>query len=144
MNKFLIAVGAVALATPVMAQMSSPPSSGAATPPAGSSSSTTAPSSGSMSQTDPGASSAAPASTPSDPKAIIASEFPTYDKDSSGGLNKAEFDTWLSALKDKSGGTPMAEKDKTSWLKTAWTTADKDKDKSVSLAELTDYLTAQG
>jgi Ca2+-binding EF-hand superfamily protein len=98
-----------------------------------------------MSQTDPGASSAtAPAAAPSDPKAIIASEYPTYDKDSSGGLSKGEFDTWMTALKDKSGGTPMSEKDKTSWLKTAFTTADKDKDKAVSLTELTDYLTAQG
>jgi Ca2+-binding EF-hand superfamily protein len=38
----------------------------------------------------------------------------------------------------------MKPADKTSWLKTAFTTADKDKDKAVSLTELTDYLTAQG
>jgi hypothetical protein len=137
MKKFLITTAVMALTTPALAQMSSSPSSGTATPSSGAAS-------GSMPQTDPGASTAAPASSPSDPKAIIASEYPAYDKDSSGGLNKGEFDTWLTALKDGSSATPMAEKDKTSWLKTAFTTADKDKDKSVSLTELTDYLTAQG
>jgi Ca2+-binding EF-hand superfamily protein len=86
---------------------------------------------------------AAPAPAPaSDPKAIIASEFPTYDKDSSGALSRAEFDTWLVALKEKSGDTAMKPADKTTWLKTAFTTADKDKNKGVSLTELTDYLTA--
>ena len=135
MKTFLIAAGAVALATPAMAQMASPTPS---TPPASSAPSTSMPPAA-----DSGAMTAAPAAAPSDPKAIIATEFPTYDKDGSGSLNKGEFDSWLTALKDKSG-TPMKPAEKTSWLKGAFTTADKDKDKAVSLAELTDYLTAQG
>jgi hypothetical protein len=133
MKTLLIAASALAFASPALAQMTSaPPSS----PPSSAPSSSTPPS-------DPSAATTAP-SPSNDPKAIIASEFPTYDKDGSGGLNKGEFDTWLTALKDKSGGTPMKPADKTSWLKTAFTTADKDKDKAVSLTELTDYLTAQG
>jgi hypothetical protein len=135
MKTFLIAVGAVALATPAMAQMSSPTPS---TPPASSAPSTSTP------PADSSATTTAPAAAPSDPKTIIASEFPTYDKDGSGSLSRGEFDTWLTALKEKSGGTPMKPDEKTSWLKGAFTTADKDKDKAVSLAELTDYLTAQG
>ena len=85
----------------------------------------------------------AAAPTPaSDPKAIIASEFPTYDKDGNGALSKAEFDAWMVALKEKSGDTAMKPADKTAWLKTAFTTADKDRNMGVSLTELTDYLTA--
>ena len=73
---------------------------------------------------------------------LIASEFPAYDKDASGALSKVEFDTWLVALKEKSGDATMKTADQTSWLKKAFATADKDKTKDVSLAELTDYLTA--
>ena len=135
MKSILIAASMMALATPAFAQMTG---SAPATPPA----STDVPQSSAPAQTTD---SAAPAAAPaSDPKAIIASEFPTYDKDGNGSLARAEFDTWLTALKEKSGDTAMKPADKTSWLKTAFTTADKDKSKGVSLAELTDYLTAAG
>lgn len=131
MKSVLIAASMIALASPALAQMSGPaPSS----PPASAPQSSTPP-----------ADSAAPAAAPaSDPKAIIASEFPTYDKDGNGALAKAEFDTWLTALKEKSGDTTMKPADKSSWLKIAFTTADKDKSKGVSLTELTEYLTAAG
>ena len=59
-------------------------------------------------------------------------------------MSKSEFDSWMVALKDKQGGAPMKDAEKAAWLKTAFATADKDKNKSVSLQELTDYLTAQG
>ncbi len=127
MKTLLIAVSMIALASPALAQMTGPAPS---TPPA----SAPMPQSSAAPQD-----SAAPAS---DPKTIIASEFPTYDKDANGALSRAEFDTWLTALKEKAGETAMKPADKTSWLKTAFTTADKDKSKGVSLAELTDYLTA--
>jgi hypothetical protein len=133
MKSVLIAASMIAMASPAWAQSTGPtPSS----PPA----STPMPQSSAPAQD-----SAAPAATPaSDPKAIIASEFPTYDKDANGALSRVEFDTWLTALKEKSGDTTMKPADKTAWLKTAFTTADKDKSKGVSLAELTDYLTAAG
>jgi hypothetical protein len=130
MKALLIAASVMALASPALAQTTG-----------SSSTKSTAPSSMATPPTD----TAMPASSPapaSDPKAIIASEFPTYDKDSSGALSRAEFDTWLVALKEKSGDTAMKPADKTTWLKTAFTTADKDKNKGVSLTELTDYLTA--
>ena len=131
MKSVLIAASMIALTSPAFAQMSGPaPSS----PPVSSPQSST-----------PLTDSAAPAPAPAtDPKAIIASEFPTYDKDGNGALAKAEFDTWLTALKEKSGDTTMKPADKSSWLKTAFTTADKDKSKGVSLTELTEYLTAAG
>ena len=133
MKTLLIAASFAALASPALAQMAGPTP---ATPPASSA----------MPSPAPAQDSAAPAAAEpaSDPKAIIASEFPTYDKDADGALNRGEFDSWLTALKEKSGDTTMKPADKTSWLKTAFTTADKDKSKGVSLAELTDYLTAAG
>lgn len=133
MKRILVAAGLVALASPTLAQVSGPvPSSPPASAP--------------MPQTAaPAMDPAVPAPAPaSDPKAIIASEFPTYDKDGNGSLVRAEFDTWLLALKDKSGEAAMKPADKMSWLKGAFTTADKDKSKGVSLVELTDYLTAAG
>lgn len=80
--------------------------------------------------------------TPPDPKAIIASEFPTYDKDGNGSLSTAEFDAWMMALKEKSGGAAMSAAEKSTWLKGAFAAADTDKNKVVSQTELTTYLTA--
>lgn len=133
MKRILVATGLLALASPGFAQMTGP----AASSPPVSAPATQSP----VPAMEPAA--PAPAAV-SDPKAIIASEFPTYDKDGDGSLVRAEFDTWLMALKDKSGDAEMKPADKMSWLKGAFTTADKDKSKSVTLAELTDYLTAAG
>lgn len=88
------------------------------------------------------AASEAPASAPSDPASIIRTEFPVYDKDANGSLNKAELATWLKALKSASpDAKPMAPADETKWIDTSFTDADADKSASVSVAELTTYLT---
>ena len=140
MKSLLFAAGFAAFATPALAQMTEPAPSTPTSP------ATTSPSVASPAPA-PGAgpaqdSAAQAAAAPADPKTIIASEFPAYDKDASGALSKVEFDTWLVALKEKSGDATMKTADQTSWLKKAFATADKDKTKDVSLAELTDYLTA--
>lgn len=131
MKTLLIAAGAIALATPAFAQMSG--GNPSATPPA---SSAMPPSSADPA---PATTTATPAA---DPKSVIASEFPTYDKDGNGSLSAAEFETWMVALKTKSGGEPMKPADKASWLKGAFATADADKNKAVSETELATYLTA--
>ena len=82
------------------------------------------------------------ATTPADPKAVIASEFATYDKDANGSLDTTEFATWMSVLKEKSGEAPMKATEKAAWLKGAFTSADRDRNKQVSLTEPTTYLTA--
>ena len=133
MKALLIAASAMALATPALAQTTGS-AAPLATPPAD----TAMPAS---STPAPDAAAPAPAS---DPKAIIASEFPTYDKDGNGALARTEFEMWMTALKEKSGDKAMKPADKSAWLKTAFTSADKDKSKGVSLSELTDYLTAAG
>ncbi len=132
MKTLLIAASAIAFATPALAQMSG--TTPASTPPA----STSVP----PSSADPAMSGTTTATPAADPKSVIASEFPTYDKDGNGSLSSVEFDAWMVALKDKSGGEAMKPADKTAWLKGAFTSADADKNKAVSEAELTTYLTA--
>ncbi|MDB5714239.1 MAG: EF-hand protein [Sphingomonadales bacterium] len=134
MNKLIFAIGAVALATPALAQTATP-----VTPPATSQPSTTTSPDAS---TVPAPSTAPAAAAPASPASIIATEFPTYDKNGDGVLSAAEFDGWMVALKAKSGGPAMKPADQKAWLNGAFTTADKDKNKAVSQAELTTYLTA--
>lgn len=142
MKTLLIAAGALALVAPALAQTgpTAPPgavgggkSDAAVTTPVPPSSADPAP-----------VPDNAPAAAPTDPKAVIAAEFPTYDKDGNGTLNMAEFSAWMLALKEKSGAAPMKAAEKAAWLKGAFATADTDKDKSVSQAELTAYLAAGG
>ena len=143
MRTTLIAATVVTMMSPAMAQTTgtSKPVTAApmATPPAD----TAAPATDAVPQ---GSTVAAPvaAAAPTDPKVIIATEFPTYDKDANGALSKGEFDAWMVALKDKSGDAAMKPADQSAWLRGAFSAADKDKSKSVSLAELTGYLTAAG
>jgi hypothetical protein len=140
MKTLLIAVSALALSAPAMAQMEP------ATPGA----STTQPTTPTMPSTqtpptDPASPGAATApttvTTPSDPKALIASEFPTYDKNADGNLDKSEFASWMGALKAKTGAKPMSASEMSKWTDGAFMTADTDKSKSVTLAELQHYLT---
>ena len=133
MKALLIAASAMAPATPALAQ-----TTGSVAPLA------TPPADAAMPAPSAPAQDAAVFAAASDPKEIIASEFPTYDKDGNGALARTEFDMWMTALKEKSGDKAMKPDDKTAWLKTAFTNADKDKSKGVSLSELTDYLTAAG
>ncbi len=149
MKTLLIATSALALAAPAFAQTTGTPGSApqsqtaptSADPMAKSQSDT---SQAASSQTAPAETATPPAAaeTPSDPKAIIAAEFPTYDKDGSGALDVTEFSSWMVALKEKSGAAPMKASEKTAWLKGAFATADADKNKAVSQTELTTYLTA--
>lgn len=75
--------------------------------------------------------------------AIVETEFPAYDGNSDGQLDKAEFSRWMIALKDqemKAGGTTMPPADVTAWVDGAFVTADADKSISVSKPELINYL----
>ena len=95
---------------------------------------------------DPSTGTAATPATPSaqanDPQTILKNEFPVYDKDASGSLSKDEFSSWLLALKKAAPQqTPLTDTQQSEWLGKAFTDADADKSTSVSLAELTTYLT---
>lgn len=75
---------------------------------------------------------------------IVETEFPTYDADKSGDLNQPEFSKWVLALHAKAeasqAATAMDEKAKVTWAKNAFATADVDKSKKVSKAELNTFL----
>lgn len=74
---------------------------------------------------------------------IINSEFPTYDADASGDLNKAEFSKWMLALKQQelqATGTTLNQAELTQWAEAAFGSADTDKSGAVSKEELTRYL----
>lgn len=85
--------------------------------------------------------------TPSSPgdavASIVESEFPAYDANNDGQLDKSEFSRWMVALKDqemKATGKTLAPADVTTWADGAFVTADADKSRSVSKPELISYL----
>ena len=76
---------------------------------------------------------------------IVDSEFPAYDGNSDGQLDKAEFARWMVALKDqemKTSGKTLAPAEVTAWADGAFATADADKSTSVSKPELISYLSS--
>jgi len=84
-----------------------------------------------------------PANQASQVAAIIESEYPVYDADKSGQLDKAEFSKWLLALKQQemqATGKALPEAELTAWVSAAFQTADADKNGQVSKPELTTYL----
>lgn len=76
---------------------------------------------------------------------VVNQEFATYDKDGDGVLSAKEFDTWMVALKSASDPSTKATSPATkAWLNKAFAQADTDKNKKVSKAELTGFLSQQG
>ncbi|MDF0541022.1 EF-hand domain-containing protein [Sphingobium sp. H39-3-25] len=79
-----------------------------------------------------------------DVASIVDTEFPAYDADKSGQLEKAEFGKWMVALKDqemKTTGQSLPPAQVTAWADGAFTTADKDKSTAVTKEELVKFLT---
>ena len=72
---------------------------------------------------------------------VVNTEFPAYDKDKSGTLNEPEFGAWMIALKEKSDPSTKPDSPATkAWVDQAFASADKDKNKSLSKAEVTSFL----
>ncbi|MFO1261438.1 MAG: EF-hand domain-containing protein [Sphingomonadaceae bacterium] len=77
--------------------------------------------------------------------ALVDKDFPTYDADKSGQLDKAEFSKWVLALKDselKASGKTMAQADLAVWASAAFKSADSDKNTTVSKTEMGKFLGA--
>ena len=84
---------------------------------------------------------AAPAPAPAaDPKAVLAQQFPTYDKDSNGSLSQTEFAAWLVEMKTAQNSEKLSPEQISKWANDSFTKADKDKSKSVTVAELQGFL----
>ena len=74
---------------------------------------------------------------------IVDTEFPAYDQNHDGQLDKAEFSRWMVALKDqelKATGKSLAPAEVTAWADGAFVTADTDKSATISKPELIAYL----
>ncbi|MCI1756484.1 MAG: EF-hand domain-containing protein [Sphingobium sp.] len=107
--------------------------------PEGTASGTGAASSSATSSTSAGAT----ANNAAQVSALVDKEFPAYDADKSGQLDKNEFSTWILALKAdelKATGKTMAQTEMASWASAAFTSADTDKSTTVTKAELGKFL----
>lgn len=73
---------------------------------------------------------------------LVDAEFPTYDANKNDELEPAEFRKWVLALHDASGDANAAKDPaaKAKWANAAFTTADTDKSKKVSKAEMNTFL----
>jgi hypothetical protein len=74
---------------------------------------------------------------------IVNTEFASYDRDKNGTLNEQEFGAWMVALKTAADPSTRADAPATKvWMTQAFAQADTDKNKAVSKAELTGFLSA--
>ena len=81
------------------------------------------------------------AATPAQVAQIVDQEFPTYDADTSGELNEAEFGTWMKKLRAATDPSTDPESEGVkSWIGQAYAAADADKSGGVSKTELTGFL----
>lgn len=125
---------ALVIATPAIAQTAVPAQQG---PSAATSQSAPA------GAASPSTAQAAPANPANSVATIVDSEFPAYDANKDGQLDKAEFGKWMVALKDqemKATGKTLPPAEVTAWADGAFTSADVDKSTAVSKTELVTYL----
>lgn len=148
MFRAILMTTAIAIAVPAVAQTSG--TMGETTPAQGTAPAApqdAMPSSPTMPEQTPASPQAATPAQPANPAGSVATivdtEFPAYDANSDGQLDKAEFGKWMVALKDqemRATGKTLPAQQVTAWADGAFTTADKDKSSSVSKPELVSYL----
>ncbi len=73
---------------------------------------------------------------------LVDAEFPAYDANKNGNLEQTEFGKWVLALYAASGdaAAPKDPAAKDKWSKAAFATADADKNKAVTKAEMNVFL----
>jgi hypothetical protein len=82
-----------------------------------------------------------PASGADQVASVVQTEFPTYDANQDGKLEKAEFASWMVKLKQASDPKASPESASTKkWVNAAFAQADTDKSQSVSQPELIGFL----
>jgi len=165
MMKYLIGATALAMSTAALAQTSTTTTT-SATPPAATATSVTPATAPAQSTTestttttsapanpaDPAGPQAttsttqatttttAQAAPAADPKAVLAQQFPTYDKDGNSTLSQTEFAAWLVELKTAQNTEKLTPEQISKWANDSFAKADKDKSKSVTVAELQGFL----
>lgn len=86
---------------------------------------------------------AAPASGTTQVAAFVDQQFPQADADGDGSLSATEFQPWISKLKSaelQSAGKPADAAEVQTYAANAFASADKDSNKLVTKAELTQFL----
>lgn len=140
MLKQILLIGAAAVSFPALAQEAPPASDPTAPAPA----SEPAPAPDTATQPAPASGQPAPsgaAATPAQVAQIVDQEFASYDADSTGDLNEAEFGAWMKKLRAATDPSVDPESaDVKTWIGQAFAAADSDKSKSVSKTELTGFL----
>jgi pyruvate/2-oxoglutarate dehydrogenase complex dihydrolipoamide acyltransferase (E2) component len=150
MLKQMLLIGAAAVSFPALAQTTAPAADPMAPPaasePAPSSSPTTptSPAPAPDASAPPAAAEPAPsgaAATPAQIAQIVEAEFPTYDADTNGDLNEAEFAAWMKKLRAATEpGVDPESADVKTWIGQAFAAADGDKSGAVNKTELTGFL----
>lgn len=148
MLKYALLAGVMTLSAPALAQTQTN------TVPAQTTPGQTVPDSGSV-EAQPQSTTPADATTATDPAqtaatqpagadqvaTVVQTEFPTYDANKDGKLEKAEFASWMVKLKQASDPKASAESASTKkWVNAAFAQADTDKSQSVSQPELIGFL----
>ena len=149
---YLIGAAALALSTGAIAQTATT-TAPAATPPAATTQSTTTtttapaepataatPAQTTTSTTETTTVAEAAPQPAADPKAVLAEQFPKYDKDGNGTLSQVEFAAWLSEMKTAQNTEKLTPDQISKWANGNFAKADKDKSKSVTVAELQAFL----
>lgn len=97
--------------------------------------------------TTPSDQQSAPAAPLAEPKELtvqklVDAEFPTYDANKNDALEPLEFRAWVLALHDAAGEANAAKDPaaKAKWANAAFATADADKSKKVTKAEMNKFL----
>ena len=142
MMKYAILGAAMMASTPVLAQVTPAPARTTPAAPQEAQAATADPAQTAQPSADAAASTEGQVqATGSQIAQVVDTQFPTYDKDGDGKLNKAEFGQWMVALKSQTDPSTKAEAPATKkWVGTAFAQADTDKDKTVSKTELTGFL----
>ena len=144
MMKYAFLAGAMMASTPVFAQEATAPGQTSPAPAQATPATAADPTQAAQPATDPAATTPAQGqvqATGDQIAQVVDTQFPTYDKDGDGKLNRAEFGQWMVALKSQTDPSTKADAPATKkWIGTAFAQADTDKDKTVSKTELTGFL----
>ncbi|MEK9211909.1 EF-hand domain-containing protein [Sphingomonas sp. 2378] len=144
MMKYAFLAGAMMASAPVFAQEATAPGQTSPAPVQAAPATAADPTQAAQPATDPAATTPAQGqvqATGDQIAQVVDTQFPTYDKDGDGKLNRAEFGQWMVALKSQTDPSTKADAPATrKWIGTAFAQADTDKDKTVSKTELTGFL----
>ena len=144
MMKYAFLAGAMMASAPVFAQEATAPGQNSPAPAQSTPATAADPTQAAQPATDPAATTPAQGqvqATGDQIAQVVDTQFPTYDKDGDGKLNRAEFGQWMVALKSQTDPSTKADAPATrKWIGTAFAQADTDKDKTVSKTELTGFL----